>query len=407
MSLAPVIVFAYNRRKHLMKTIHALAKCELAVKSRVIVMMDGPKLQEDKYIQERILYDLEHVNGFASLEVRCKEKNVGLEQNISTGISAIMAECGRAIVLEDDILVSPQFLLFMNNALKVYENEKRVWHISGWNFPIQTTDLPSCFLWRTALGWGWATWADRWQHYKREPEALIQRWDQIDIEEFNLYGSYNFWDQVLKNASGQIHTWAVFWYGTIFEHGGLCLNPTKAMTTNIGFDGTGTHDAGTEFTIDYDPDIDYAQPGLPTDLSENRKVVNTIIQYNRQLQSERQLAQIQTNKNLKRLIQVALSEQYVFPALTGKSVAIFGIAELSITVSQLLKAKSVSVCAFLVSKTTTLADIEGIPVVKPEKWECFTPQIVINCIEGSHENSITDSLNLALPDCKVMSWRSL
>lgn len=182
------------------------------------------------------------------------------------------------------------------------------------------------------FGWGWATWSDRWQHYKREPEALIQRCDQNDIEEFNLYGSYDFWEQVIKNAAGQLHTWAVFWYCTIFKREGLCLDPTKAMTTNIGFDGTGTHDAGTEFTLAYDPEFDYAKDNLPTELSENRQLVSAIIQYNKQIQAEEQIAQSQTNKDLKNLVQIALSEQYGFPAMAGKSVAIFGVAELSVTV---------------------------------------------------------------------------
>lgn len=407
MNVAPVILFAYNRPEHLAKTIHTLAKCELAAQSRVIVMIDGPRNEEDRRKQERMLFDLDVVSGFANLDVRTRKINVGLEQNISTGITAVMAEYGRAIIMEDDILVSPHFLRFMNDALDFYEDKKQIWHISGWNFPVPAADLPSSFLWRTALGWGWATWADRWQHYKRDPDALIQRLDQIDIQQFNLYGCFDFWDQVVKNVSGQLHTWAVFWYSTIFEQGGLCLNPTKAMTTNIGFDGAGTHDAGTEFTLAYDSQFDYTKDGLPAELQENRQVVSAIIQYNKQIQCEKQLVQHQTNKDLKKLVQIALAEQYDFSTLTGKSVAIFGVAGLSVTVSQLLKAQAVSVCAFLVSKSAQLADIEGIPVILPAQWQDLNPQIVINCIEGNHESSITNTLMQALPSCQVISWRSL
>jgi GT2 family glycosyltransferase len=404
---APIVLFAFNRPDHLKKTLDTLAKCELSAESRVIVVIDGPRHEEDRRKQEIMVRDLYLVSGFASVEVRVRELNVGLEQSISTGITAVMAEYGRAIVLEDDILVSPLFLRFMNDALEFYQEKKQVWHISGWNFPIAADHLPSSFLWRTALGWGWATWADRWQHYKRDPQALIQSWDQIDIQPFNLYGGYDFWDQVVKNASGQLHTWAVFWYSTIFEQGGLCLNPTKAMTTNIGFDGTGTHDAGTEFTVAYDPEFDYGKDGLPTELSENRQVVSAIIQYNKQILAEKQLAQHQTNKDLKKLVQIALDEHYNFSELSGKSVAIFGAAGLSVTVRELLKAKAVSVCAFLVSKSAQQADIEGIPVIVQAQWQDFNPQIVINCIEGNHERSITNTIRQALPDCEVISWRSL
>lgn len=407
MNVAPVILFAYNRPEHLSRTMQTLSRCELAAESKVIVMMDGPRHEEDRTKQQIMINDLRLVSGFACIEVRTRESNVGLEQNISSGVTAVMAEFGRAIVLEDDILVSPHFLRFMNDALELYEDKKQVWHISGWNFPIAAADLPSSFLWRTALGWGWATWADRWQHYKRDPQELIQRWDQIDIQEFNLYGSYNFWDQVIKNASGQLHTWAIFWYATIFEHGGLCLNPAKAMTTNIGFDGTGTHDAGTEFTLAYDPEFDYAKDGFPTELLENRQMVSTIIQYNKQIQAEKQLAQHQTTKDLKKLFQIVLDGQHDFSEFSGKSVAIFGAAGLSIIVRELLKAKGVDVSAFLVSKPVQLADIEGIPVIVSEQWHNCNPQVVINCIEGNHEGSITSTLTQALPGCRVISWRSL
>lgn len=404
---APIVLFAFNRPDHLKKTLNTLARCELAAQSRVIVVIDGPRHEEDRRKQEMIISDLHVVSGFESVEVRAREFNVGLEQSISNGVTAVTTEYGRAIVLEDDILVSPHFLRFMNDALNFYQNKKEVWHISGWNFPITDTDLPSSFLWRTALGWGWATWADRWQHYKRDPHTLIQCWDQIDIQAFNLHGSFDFWDQVVKNASGQLHTWAVFWYSTIFEHGGLCLNPTKAMTTNIGFDGSGTHDADIEFTLAYDPQFDYAKDGLPTSLQENRKVVSAIIEYNKQSQLDKQISQNQTNRDLKKLVQIALSEQYDFSDLAGRSVAIFGAAGLSVTVSQLLKARGVAVSAFLVSKSAQLADIEGIPVIVPAQWRNCNPQIVINCIEGNHESSITSTLTQALPDCQVISWRSL
>ncbi|GAA0537830.1 MULTISPECIES: glycosyltransferase [Rheinheimera] len=406
-SYAPVVVFAFNRPDHLAQTLDALVKCELAAQSNVIIIIDGPRNEDDRFKQEIMIRDLHEVSGFLNVEVRAHESNVGLAQNISTGITAVMAEYGQAIVLEDDILVSPHFLRFMNDALNLYQNKKEVWHISGWNFPIPDANLPSCFLWRTALGWGWATWADRWQHYKREPQALIQRWDQIDIEEFNLYGAYDFWDQVIKNASGQLHTWAVFWYSTIFEHGGLCLNPTKAMTTNIGFDGSGTHNAGAEFTLAYDPHFDYAKDSLPAVLSENREVVSAIIRYNKQVLLDKQTAQNQTNKNLKNLVNIALSEHYDFSYLTGKSVAVFGSASLSVIVSQLLKEHGIAVCAFLVSKSSQLADIDGVPVISPTQWPHYNPQIVINCIEGPHEVSVANSLTAALPGCRVISWRSL
>jgi len=79
----------------------------------------------------------------------------------------LLNEYGKIIVLEDDLLTSPYFLKFMNEALEYYKNEKKVWHISGWNYPINNEGLDDVFFWRTMNCWGWATWADRWQYFEK------------------------------------------------------------------------------------------------------------------------------------------------------------------------------------------------------------------------------------------------
>ncbi|EPC4025095.1 hypothetical protein ACRZOU_000785 [Aeromonas salmonicida] len=404
---APIVIFAFNRPEHFKKTVSTLAECELAKLSKVIVVVDGPRGEEDFSKQKVMLDYLQSVVAFLSIEVRIRKKNVGLEINISSGITDIMAEYGRAIILEDDILVSTHFLRFMNESLDFYQDKKEVWHISGWNFPLQEDNLPSCFLWRTALGWGWGTWADRWHYYNRDPQSLLDEFDEIDIQIFNIYGSYNFWEQVVNNADGKIRTWAVFWYATIFKHGGLCLNPSRAMTTNIGFDGSGTHDASIEHSLSHDLCFFYKKDVLPIELLENRKVVSAIIRFNNDCSNYDKVNQNKTNIDLKRLARASLSHHSHFSYLSGKRVAIFGTAELSLLTFQLLRRSGISICAFLVSSPGQSEYIEEIPVVRPHQWHEFNPQVIINCIEGNHESVITGMLSDALPGRNIISWRSL
>jgi hypothetical protein len=127
----------------------------------------------------------------------------------------------------------------MNNSLKHYKEEKQVWHISGWNYPINPKGIEEAFFWRAMNCWGWATWEDRWEHFNKDPHDLIKSWSPKQIRAFNLDGACDFWAQVKANSTGQLNTWAIFWYATIFENGGLCLNPTVSFTRNIGHDGTG------------------------------------------------------------------------------------------------------------------------------------------------------------------------
>ena len=89
--------------------------------------------------------------------------------------------------------------------------------------------------------WGWATWSDRWKFYEKNPDILIKTFNKRDINNFNINGSENFFDQIIKNQNGNINTWAIFWYATIFKNDGLCVNPNQSFTLNIGNDGSGSN----------------------------------------------------------------------------------------------------------------------------------------------------------------------
>lgn len=404
---APVVIFAYNRPMHLSKTIQVLSDCYLARQTPVILYLDGAKDESDRGKQSEIRHFLRSVHGFFSFEVRSRGENIGLTRNVTSGISEVMQQYGRAIILEDDILVSKSFLNYMNDALYFYENKSEVWHISAWNFPIDSNDLPSTFLWRAALGWGWATWQDRWQHYTRQPGQLLESWTQKQIQEFNLYGSYDFWEQVKKNVKGEIHTWAVFWYATIFQRNGLCLNPSRALTSNIGFDGSGTHHASEEFRQEYDSSFDYQALSFPSVLSEDNKVVGRIISFNQGIQQNRCTGLVRTNHSLKVLLNKVISNQFDVSIFKGKNCFVFGTGQLSRLIAQLLKSRNIDVAAFVVTNVQNLQQVDGISVESLLNVKKMKPEIIINAIEGLHDVEVGLSIQKVLPDVKVVSWRDL
>lgn len=239
MQLAPIALFVYNRPWHTRQTVEALLENELASSSRLFVFSDGPKGEQDAPAVQEVRDYIKGITGFASIEIIERDTNWGLADNIVDGVFHIVNEFGKIIVLEDDLVTSPYFLRFMNEALEFYKDEPKVWHISGWNYPIDPEGLPDTFLWRVMNCWGWATWADRWQYYERDPEKLVREFSKDDIQRFNLDGAHNFWGQVKANVEGRMRTWAIFWYATIFKNDGLCLNPSQSLVQNIGHDGSG------------------------------------------------------------------------------------------------------------------------------------------------------------------------
>lgn len=244
---APVVLFVYNRPEHTKKTLDALAANKYASQTDLIIYSDAAKnlSAEESVRQVRKIFS-QYATLFANISIVERDINCGLAQNIIEGVTQVVNQYGQVIVLEDDIVTSPSFLEFMNSALTKYKNSGQVWHISGWNYPIDSEELSEAFFWRTMNCWGWATWADRWQHFSKDPDQLIQSWSKNSIKRFNLDGAYNFWSQVTANAQGKLNTWAVFWYATIFKNHGLCLNPVQSYVANIGNDGSGENCGTTD-----------------------------------------------------------------------------------------------------------------------------------------------------------------
>lgn len=127
-NLAPIVLFVYNRPWHTLQTLEALSKNTLAKESILYIYADGAKNtnQEDiKLIHEtkEIIYSKQWCKETYIIE---STTNKGLANSIKIGISEIVNKYGKIIVLEDDIVVSKYFLEYMNNALKLYEDKKKL-----------------------------------------------------------------------------------------------------------------------------------------------------------------------------------------------------------------------------------------------------------------------------------------
>ncbi len=238
---APIILFVYNRPWHSRLTLEALRKNTFALESKLIIFSDAPKKDSDREKVTEVREYLKTVSGFAGVDIVYREKNLGLAASVTEGVTSVINKYGKAIILEDDIITGPGFLTYMNAALNKYKDQKDVWHISGYSQPIKSDGLGDAYFTGYMNCWGWATWADRWVHFEKDPEKLIKEFSWKDILKFNLGGTTNSWKQVVLNRKGRINTWAVFWYAAIFQRNGLCLNPSQTLTGNIGHDGSGIH----------------------------------------------------------------------------------------------------------------------------------------------------------------------
>ena len=245
MSCAPIVLFIYNRPSHTRQTLEALSANTLADQSDLYVFADGPKDNTTSETLEKIRQtrQVAHSRQWCkSVTVIESDKNKGLAASIISGVTEICKKYGKVIVLEDDIVTGKYFLEFMNAALDKYQDEKNVWHITGWRDPVKNVKQGDSYFYPTMDCWSWATWADRWQYFKKDVSYYQNVFTNKMKFHFNIEGSEpGNWNQIEDNASGKINTWAIFWYATLFLKNGLCLAPTKSLVRNIGLDNSGVH----------------------------------------------------------------------------------------------------------------------------------------------------------------------
>ena len=242
---APIVLFVYDRPAHTRRTLEALAANARARESELFVYADGPKegatAEELEKIRETrdVVRSGEWCKNVTLVEA---EKNKGLATSIVSGVTEIVNRFGQVIVLEDDLVVGKHFLKFMNDALERYRDEKRVFHVCGYRFPVKRADAKKAYFYPVMDCWGWATWADRWSCFKKDPSFCKKTFTEEMIRSFNMDGADpDKWGQIEANLSGKLDTWAIFWGASIFLQHGLCLAPCRSLVQNIGSDDSGEH----------------------------------------------------------------------------------------------------------------------------------------------------------------------
>ena len=238
-TLAPIVLFTYNRLDHTQKTVEALKKNIYAKDSNLIIYSDAAKTSESIEMVAQVRKYLYTIKGFKAVEIIERHENWGLARNIIDGVTKIVNEYGKIIVLEDDIITSKYFLKYMNDALEIYKHEKQVIQISGYMYPMEKTELPEVFFMDRPDCWGWATWKHQWSLFERDPKKLMKQFTKKDIYEFNCSGTFDFWKQVVDNYEGRLYTWAVFFQAVSFKNKKLTLYPKISLTHNIGTDASG------------------------------------------------------------------------------------------------------------------------------------------------------------------------
>lgn len=245
MKYAPIVMFTYCRLENTRETVEHLLRNEEAKESDLIIYSDAPKNERAEEGVKKTREYIHSISGFRSIKIIEREKNMGLANSIVDGVTSVVNQYGRVIVLEDDLSVSPFFLKYMNEGLDRYENRDDIVSIHGYIYPVKTK-LPEAFLIKGADCWGWATWKRGWDIFSFDAKSLYEQIKKAHrAKEFDFNYSYPYMDMLRRQIDGSAGSWAVCWYASTFLKEKYTVYPGQSLVQLNDIEGIGSTHGST------------------------------------------------------------------------------------------------------------------------------------------------------------------
>jgi len=234
-----------------------LQRNELAKESELYIYSDAPRNEGDIESVEKVRGYIRTIRGFRNILIVERNENYGLYKSIIDGVTEILMKYEKIIVLEDDLETHHQFLDYMNCALKEYNNNKRVFSITGYSYTtdIEDGNVDETFFLKLTNSWSWATWRDRWTLL----DKCALGWEELKRDsklrkQFDYNNAYPYTKILEAQMKREVNTWDILWYWTVFRLDGLTLYPRRSLVRNIGFDGSGVHctNSGNDKLLSFD-----------------------------------------------------------------------------------------------------------------------------------------------------------
>ena len=239
---SPIIIFAYNRPKHLSNLIKSLEKNDLK-NFKFFFFCDGPKITED--INQ--INKIKKIISQSKIKFQKKifrKRNIGLANNIINGVNTVLKYNEQCIVLEDDLILNSKTIKFMNDALNKFKNNKKIGSVSAYSYldDFNLFQKHNIFMTKRHSSWCWGTWSRVWKrvnwininynsHFKNKSSIIKFSEAGKDLN-LLLWGQYQ----------NLINSWAIRFNFFCSQNNLSSIQPRYSMIINDGKDFSGTHE---------------------------------------------------------------------------------------------------------------------------------------------------------------------
>ena len=253
--LIPIILFAYVRPAHLLRTLDCLRENKVPL---IYAFSDGPQTPDKVHAVAQVRNMLRSID-WCEVALCERESNLGLGRSILTGVTEVLNKHEAAIIFEDDLICVPGTYDYLCAALDQYRDDSRVMSITGWTHPLITpedvTDMP--YFDGRAECWVWGTWARAWGGMEIDAKTLMEQCKDKGID------IYRYGTDLVNMANAELHQniWAVRLLYLHILKKGLCLRTPWSMVEHIGFDANATNASNESWAKN--PPLKHSPP-IPT-----------------------------------------------------------------------------------------------------------------------------------------------
>lgn len=275
----PILISVYDRLEHFKSCIESLQNNAISNNTIIYIASDAAKDNHSKEKIQNVRKYIKTISGFKEVILLDWDENKGQSRSIKDARDLIFQKYDGYIFLEDDNVVSPYFLDYMNYNLNYWKDDRRILYVCGYMYPINfTSNYDSVFL-KEYNAWGVGVWKNKFiDVHLLDSDFFMNNPENLKLMKMFSNTSYYILMSDLFYQKNYADGRRAF---TLIYKDAYSIFPRKSLVKNIGQDGSGLHSGTNKYLQKVELDKSFVPLNYPQELSPEQKIQSIITKYRR------------------------------------------------------------------------------------------------------------------------------
>ncbi len=220
-----VIIVGYKYLDNIINLIDSILKCKDNEEWRIIIFVDKEIDSDSSQIKIKIALNQLYNE---RITIILRTENYGVGKNILAAIHDLSIDHpnGIFVLLEDDLIVHPMYLVTMKNYLNKFKSNSEIAHINGGSYHLNRLKK-GIYINQEVISYGWGSWFNKFQNIlltKSELNVYLSKMNDKDIYKFNFNNGFDYFGHLRVIIDNNANQWASLWYGSLYFQKYYCLS---------------------------------------------------------------------------------------------------------------------------------------------------------------------------------------